>query len=1121
MILPASLRAQVNLTVNANQTIRTVDERVFGVNAVMWDPQAGSAQTITMVQNAGIRTIRVPGGSLSDEYHWRVNKALANTWTWATGFNGFINLITSAGVQPMVTVNYGSGTPEEAAGLVAYLNASLGSNIAIGGTDGTGFAMQDSGYWAALRAAGPVATDDGMNFLRISRASPVGAKYFEIGNECYGTWETDQQAIAHDPTTYANRVQQYIAKMKAVDPTIKIGVVVVTGSESPGYKNWTPVMLARLKVLNAIPDFIIYHLYPQAPGSESDATLLQVADTGSNSWTTIAADLRNQLNTYLTDRAAGVEIVVTENNSVYSSPGKQSTSLVNGLYLGDSVGNLMRTEINGYMYWALRNSTPTLNNGTVLDGNMSSSLYGWRQFGDYGMISTPSTLTGETTYYNPYPTYYIMKLLSKFARGGDSVVQATSNNSRLSIFATKRSNGALALLVINKDPANALSANVTLTGFSPGSTATTYFYGKPQDLAGSSADLVTSSLAVTGSSFATSFPSYSATVLSFDATVAPTITTQPVGQTVLVGSPFTLTVGATGSPVPTFQWYKGGVAIGGATLASYTVANAALGDGGNYSVVATNSGGAATSNSVVVVVRDPPIFTTQPLSQAIFSGGTITFSSATTSTSAVTYQWQKNGINVPGASNASLTLNNIQVSDAGSYALVATNANSSATSRFARLVVLVPQANAVVYTPTAYPTGVTAGGNVGLDYVLTDIGTHNWGANHYLSIRDSNGNFVAFASLIGVNSGENKTVHLSFPAPTTPGTYTYTVQGLEGGVEFFSTQTTFTLNVLAAQANSVTYNATNFPITATPGSNLIFNYNVTNTGTKNWGVHHFLTLRDEVSVFSLFSSLNGVAPGASKTVNLSLTAPTNPGIYPYYVQALEDGVEFFQSQANLTLTVLAPQPNAIVYTPTRSQDNVTPGATVSLRYSLSNAGTGTWGASHYASLRDGNGAFLAFISISGVAPLGTKTVDFSLVAPTTPGIYTYYVQAFEDGVEFFDSQDLVTLTVLATPIGNAATYNATTFPITAARGASVTFTSNVTNRGTKTWGANHYLSLRDADNVFLSFQPIAGLAPGASKTLTFNFTAPTSPGVYTYHVQGFESGVEFFNMSDNLVLIVP
>jgi hypothetical protein len=239
------------------------------------------------------------------------------------------------------------------------------------------------------------------------------------------------------------------------------------------------------------------------------------------------------------------------------------------------------------------------------------------------------------------------------------------------------------------------------------------------------------------------------------------------------------------------------------------------------------------------------------------------------------------------------------------------------------------------------------------------------------------------------------------------------------------------------------------------------------------------------------------------------------------VQALESGVEFFTAQANLTLTVLGAHPNAVIYTPTRSQDNVTPGATVSLRYSLSNAGTGTWGAGHYASLRDSNGTFLAFDPLSGVAPGGSTTVNFTFAAPTTPGTYSYYVQNLEDGVEFFDSQDVVTFTVLPTPIGNAASYNTSTFPATAAQGATVTFTENVTNQGTKAWGANHYLSLRDADNSFLGFLPLNGLAPGQSTTLTFNFTAPSAPGVYTYHVQGLESGIEFFNVSDNLVLIVP
>ena len=602
---------------------------------------------------------------------------------------------------------------------------------------------------------------------------------------------------------------------------------------------------------------------------------------------------------------------------------------------------------------------------------------------------------------------------------------------------------------------------------------------------------------------------------------APVIMTQPTDQAGNVGDSVTFTAAASGIPPATYQWQKNGTNLAGATNSTLVLSNLQLADAATYRVIATNSSGSATSNGAVLTVRAKPSITTQPQSNAVFVGGSVTMVAAAGGAPTPGFQWQKNGINLPGATSATLTLNNIQLGDAGSYAFVATNSAGVATSRFARLVVLLPQPNAILYTATAYPTAATVNGNIGLDYLLTNVGTRNWGASHYLSIRDSNGNYVAFAPLIGANSGENRTVHLGFAAPATAGVYAYTVQALEGGVEFFNTQVTFTLTVLARQPNSITYNSTNFPIRATPGSNLIFNYNVTNAGTKNWGANHFLSLRDGASNFSQFASLNGVTAGASKTVNLNFTAPVLPGTYPYYVQALENGVEFFTAQANLTLTVLAAQPNAVVYTPTRVTDNVTPGVTVNLRYSLSNAGTATWGASHYASLRDGSGNYLSFVPISGITPGGRTSVAFSFVASTVPGTYTYSVQALEDGVEFFDSQDLVNLTVQATPISNAATYSATTFPISAARSATVNFSYSLTNRGTKTWGANHYLSLRDADNVFLSFQPLSGTAPGASKTVNLSLVAPSAPGIYTYRIQGMESGVEFFNMTDSLVLIVP
>jgi hypothetical protein len=346
-----------------------------------------------------------------------------------------------------------------------------------------------------------------------------------VGNENYGGWETDNNPRPHDPYTYANRFKDYFNQMKAVDPTIKIGAVAITGEDSyanytdhpaanprtgQAHNGWTPVMLATLSSLGVTPDFIIFHRYPQAPGAESDAVLLQ----SSSSWAMDAADLRQQLNDYLVAAAGGVELVCTENNSVYSNPGKQTTSLVNGLFLADSLGTAMKTEFNAIIWWDMRNGQDTANNN-------SASLYGWRLYGDYGIVNGANP-AGPA---DRYPTFYVAKLLQYFARGGDPLVTANSDYSLLTPYAARRADGSLTLLVINKSAATALNANITLNSYSPNGTLYAYSYGIPQDEAArtgvGSADIALSTYSGAGATFAFTFPAYSATVLSLNGAPPP------------------------------------------------------------------------------------------------------------------------------------------------------------------------------------------------------------------------------------------------------------------------------------------------------------------------------------------------------------------------------------------------------------------------------------------------------------------------------------------------------------------------------------------------------------------------------------------------------------------------
>ncbi len=503
--------ALTHLSINATQTIRSVDARWFGVNTAMWDGYLDTPQTISLLQEMGTRTLRCLGGSASDEYHWATGKSLANTWSWASSFANLLHVATNINAQVVTTVNYGTGTTNEAAAWVAYANA-WPSNTTPLGVDKFGVDWKTAGHWAALRAAAPLGGDDGKNFLRIGRAAPLDFKYWEVGNECHGLWETDSNNVPHDPFTYATRSRDYINLMKAVDPTIKVGVVVTPGESSylnntnhaavnprTGATNygWTPVLFATLKNLAVTPDFAIHHSYPPA---DCDVALLQSAG-GVNGWAADASSLRQMLTDYLGSTGTNVELCVTENNT--SSRGKQLTSLVNGLYYADSLGQLMRTEFNSFLWWDLRN-------GTWNDGVIDSTVYGWRLYGDEGVIGGLNTR---------FPTFYAMKLVQYFAQAGDTVVSTTSDYALLSAYAIRHTNGSLAVLVLNKDTTTAFTAQLNLNGFAPATVANVRSYGMPQDNAAQSGvgpqDISQTNLSGVSSTFTADFAPLSMTLLTF------------------------------------------------------------------------------------------------------------------------------------------------------------------------------------------------------------------------------------------------------------------------------------------------------------------------------------------------------------------------------------------------------------------------------------------------------------------------------------------------------------------------------------------------------------------------------------------------------------------------------
>ena len=182
----------------------------------------------------------------------------------------------------------------------------------------------------------------------------------------------------------------------------------------------------------------------------------------------------------------------------------------------------------------------------------------------------------------------------------------------------------------------------------------------------------------------------SASVLTVTAApnTPPSLTTQPAPQSVTAGSSATFSVVAFGSATLTYQWKKDGVAIAGATSATYTISAAAAADAGSYTVVVTNGSGSITSTAVTLTVSTTfsPVITKQPLGHTVIAGSSVVASVEATGGN-LTYQWKKGGVAISGATFSSAFLSSAQAADAGSYTVTITNALGSVTSTPAILTV--------------------------------------------------------------------------------------------------------------------------------------------------------------------------------------------------------------------------------------------------------------------------------------------------------------------------------------------------------------------------------------------------------------------------------------------------
>jgi glycosyl hydrolase family 18 (putative chitinase)/HYDIN/CFA65/VesB family protein/ASPM-SPD-2-Hydin domain-containing protein/Ig-like domain-containing protein/immunoglobulin I-set domain protein len=252
--------------------------------------------------------------------------------------------------------------------------------------------------------------------------------------------------------------------------------------------------------------------------------------------------------------------------------------------------------------------------------------------------------------------------------------------------------------------------------------------------------------------------------------VAPLISVQPVSQSILSGQTATFTVSANGTPPLSYQWYKNGTPLGGATSTSYiTPAESTADNGAQFTVVVSNSVGNATSNIGTLSVATVPVgpsVTMQPISQTVFANQTATFSVVANGTAPLSYQWLKNGTGISGATSSSYTTTVETTSDNGAlfYVIVSNSVGNVASNSATLTVNPDPMTPSIVSQPasqtiTAGQTAtfsVTASGTSPLSYQWSKNGAAMSGAissSYTTPAETSSDNGAQFTVIVSNSAG--------------------------------------------------------------------------------------------------------------------------------------------------------------------------------------------------------------------------------------------------------------------------------------------------------------------------------------------------------------------------------
>lgn len=431
------------VTIDAGTVLTKIPATYNTHNANSWMTQmVTEVPLMTHLTNLKPNVIRFPGGSISDMYFW--NKpfnapptdapaqlldangvaSVAGYWggqtndNWTISLNSYYTMLQQTGNQGMITVNYG------------YARYGTGTNPV---------------SQAAHLAADWVRFDNGRT------------KYWEIGNECNGTWEAgyrintannkDGQPEIITGTLYGQHVKVFIDSMKKaaqeINKTIYIGSYMLEAQpaawQTPTDQTWNAGLLPQV---NSKTDFYIIHSY-YTP-YQTNATASQILATATDNTNAMMTFYKNSLT------AAGNTIkpvALTEYN-ITSQGSKQQVSFVNGMHALITMAEAVKNNYGLTCRWDLSNS--------------------WDNGNDHGLFNSGNE--PGVAKWNPRPAFYYMYYFQKYM--GDRMLKSTTLGGVLA-YASSFTSGEKAVVLINKST-NTETVNITLQNATAG--AKFYWY---------------------------------------------------------------------------------------------------------------------------------------------------------------------------------------------------------------------------------------------------------------------------------------------------------------------------------------------------------------------------------------------------------------------------------------------------------------------------------------------------------------------------------------------------------------------------------------------------------------------------------------------------------------------